>query len=136
MGPTATGTEQGGQAVAAADPSRRAGWSALGGMAGAIGAASCCVVPFVLFMLGISGAWIGDLTALEPYKPAFAAMSLGFIGYGAWRIRRSSAAVCAVGSWCGDPHAQRWAKLGLGTATVLLVIALVFPYMAAWYLGG
>jgi mercuric ion transport protein len=31
----------------------------------------CCVAPLVLLTLGISGAWIGQLTALEPYRPIF-----------------------------------------------------------------
>jgi mercuric ion transport protein len=32
----------------------------------AVGASICCVGPFVLLMLGVGGAWIGNLTALEP----------------------------------------------------------------------
>ena len=48
-----------------------------------VGAASCCVIPFALFLAGVSGAWIGNLTALEPYQPIFAGVSLAFIGYGA-----------------------------------------------------
>ena len=39
------------------------------GLAGAFLASACCIVPLVLVTLGISGAWIGNLTALEPYKP-------------------------------------------------------------------
>jgi len=31
----------------------------------------CCVAPLVLITLGISGAWISQLTALEPYRPIF-----------------------------------------------------------------
>ena len=41
---------------------------ASGGALGAILASSCCIVPLLLLSLGISGAWIGNLTALEPYK--------------------------------------------------------------------
>jgi mercuric ion transport protein len=40
--------------------------------AAAIGASLCCVVPLVLVSLGISGAWLASLTALEPYRPLFA----------------------------------------------------------------
>jgi mercuric ion transport protein len=42
---------------------------AIGGLFGAIAASSCCIVPLVLFSLGISGAWIANLTALAPYQP-------------------------------------------------------------------
>ena len=37
----------------------------VGASIAAIGASVCCVVPLVLVLLGISGAWIGTLTALD-----------------------------------------------------------------------
>ena len=100
----------------------------LGGIAAAIGAASCCVVPFILFTLGVSGAWIGNLTAIEPYQPIFAAVSLGFIGYGAWRLRRKRQVACADG-YCGSPQSDRVARMGLWTAGLLVIIAVAFPYV-------
>lgn len=41
-----------------------------GGLA-AILASTCCLGPLVLVALGFSGAWIGNLTVLEPYRPLF-----------------------------------------------------------------
>jgi len=76
----------------------------------------------------VSGAWIGNLTALEPYQPIFAAVSLGFIGWGTWRLRRKAKIACAEG-YCATDHADRIARIGLWTATVLIVIAFVFPYL-------
>ncbi len=49
---------------------------ATGGILGAIAASSCCIAPLVLFSLGSSGAWIGNLTALAPYQPYFIAATL------------------------------------------------------------
>ena len=100
----------------------------LGGIAAALGAASCCVIPFALFTLGVSGAWIGNLTALEPYQPIFAAAALGFIGLGAWRLRRNAQIACADG-YCGTKRADRIARIGLWTAGVLVVVAVAFPYL-------
>ena len=100
----------------------------VGGIAAALGAASCCVIPFALFTLGVSGAWIGNLTALEPFQPLFAAASLGFIGLGAWRLRRKAQIACADG-YCGTPRADRIARIGLWTAGVLVVVAVAFPYL-------
>ena len=100
----------------------------LAGIVAAIGAASCCVIPFLLFALGVSGAWISNLTALEPYQPIFAAVSLGFIGWGAWRLRRQAKIACAAG-YCATDRADRIARIGLWTAAVLIVIALAFPYL-------
>jgi hypothetical protein len=38
----------------------------IAGILSAIGASICCVGPLLLLALGVSGAWIGSLTALEP----------------------------------------------------------------------
>lgn len=43
-----------------------------GGLAGVL-ASACCLGPLVLITLGASGAWIGNLTALEPYRLGFIA---------------------------------------------------------------
>jgi mercuric ion transport protein len=61
---------------------------AIGGLLGALAAASCCIMPLVLFGLGASGAWIGNLTQLAPYQPIFIAASLACLSGGAWLIRR------------------------------------------------
>src|SRR5215470_9935403 len=42
-----------------------------GGLAGALVASSCCMLPLVLFSLGVSGAWISHLTQLAPYQHCF-----------------------------------------------------------------
>jgi len=106
---------------------------AAGGILSALGAASCCVIPFALFLAGVSGAWIGNLTALEPYQPIFAAASLGFIGYGAWCLRRKLQIACADG-YCATPQSDRIAKIGLWTAATLVVFAVAFPYAARYFL--
>ena len=46
-----------------------------GGLA-AILASTCCLGPLILLSLGISGAWIGNLTLLEPYRPIFIGVAL------------------------------------------------------------
>lgn len=104
------------------------GLASVGGIVAALGAASCCVIPFLLFTAGVSGAWIGTLTALGPYQPIFAAVSLGFIGLGAWQLRRRAKAACAEG-YCGAPRADRIARIGLWIGGMLVVVAVVFPYV-------
>jgi len=51
-----------------------------GGVLAGIGASACCVGPLLLLSLGIGGAWIGHLTALEPYRPIFIALTVVFLG--------------------------------------------------------
>lgn len=106
---------------------------ALGGILGALGAASCCFIPFALFLAGVSGAWIGNLTALESYQPIFAGVSLAFIAYGGWRLRRKREIACADG-YCATPQSDRIAKIGLWTAATLVVLAVGFPYAARYFL--
>ncbi len=108
-------------------------WLAAGGILGALGAASCCVIPFTLFLAGVSGAWIGNLTALEPYQPIFAAVALALIGAGAWRLRVKRQVACADG-YCATPQSDHVARIGLAVAATLVVIAVGFPYAARYFL--
>ena len=114
---------------------RGPGMLSVGGIVAALGAASCCVIPFLLFTLGVSGAWIGNLTALEPYQPIFAGVSLAFIGLGAWRLHRREKAACADG-YCATPRANRLARIGLWTAGILVVIAVFFPYLIRFLMNS
>jgi mercuric ion transport protein len=100
---------------------------AAGGILGALGLASCCVLPFALFTLGLTGAWVGNLTALEPYQPLFAAVAFVCIGYGFYLVYRKPNTACADSSYCASPSSTRMAKIGLWTATVLVIIAIGFP---------
>jgi mercuric ion transport protein len=85
-------------------------------------------------LAGVSGAWIGNLTALEPYQPFFAAVGVGCLGCGFYLVYRKQEALCADSSYCASPHSNRIAKIGLWTATVLIVIAVGFPHVVALFL--
>lgn len=109
---------------------RRKDWLATGGILGAILASSCCVVPLVLVTLGVSGAWIGDLTALEPYKPYFAAVTAVFIGAGFWHVYIRPKPACEEGSYCARPESALIAKSALWIATVLVLLAITIGWWA------
>ncbi len=116
-------------------PGDRATLLSLGGILAALGAATCCVLPFALFFAGISGAWIGNLTALKPYQPLFVALALGCLGTGFYLVyRKPKAAECIEGSYCARPSSRRMTKIGLWAATVLIIIAVGFPYAARFFL--
>jgi periplasmic mercuric ion binding protein len=61
---------------------------AAGGVVAALGATSCCVIPFALFVAGVSGAWISNLTALERFQPIFVAAAVGCLGVGFYLVYR------------------------------------------------
>jgi hypothetical protein len=62
-----------------------------GGLA-AILASTCCLGPLVLIALGFSGAWIGNLTVLEPYRPFFIGAALLALFFAYRRIFRPAQA--------------------------------------------
>ena len=106
------------------------GLLAAGGILAALGASSCCILPLVLFGLGASGAWIGNLTAMAPYQPVFVAVAVGFLTFGFWRVYRQPKAACAPGGSCARPGSSRIAKIGLWAAAALVLAAVTFPYTA------
>lgn len=105
-------------------------WLAAGGVLGAVLASACCIGPLVLLTLGISGAWIANLTALEPYKPFFAVIALGFIGAGFWHVYFRKPTVCEPGSYCARSSSARITKAALWAALVLVVAALTIDWWA------
>jgi mercuric ion transport protein len=109
---------------------RRQALAAAGGLVGAVAASSCCVIPLVLFTLGISGAWIGNLAALAPYQPIFLGIALGFLGYGHYLVYRKPRTACAEGAACARTLPRRTVKAALWIATFLTAVAVVFPYVA------
>lgn len=109
---------------------RRNGWLAAGGVIGAIVASSCCIVPLLLVTAGVSGAWIGSLTALEPYKPWFVAVTLVFIGLGFWQVYFRARPACAEDSYCARPQSSLITQSLLWIATALVALALTIDWWA------
>ena len=105
-----------------------------GGVLGALAASSCCIVPLVLFALGISGAWISNLTQLAPYQPYFIAATVACLGGGYWLAYRSRKIACADEEICARPLPNRIVKMGLIFATVLIVGALALDFLAPLFL--
>ncbi len=116
------------------DDIKKTRWIAFGGVFGAIAASSCCVLPLVLFGLGISGAWIGQLTALSPYQPIFIVITLGFLGYGYWLVYRIAKTDCVDGETCSRPLPNRMVNGALWFSTALILLALAWPYIVPFIL--
>jgi mercuric ion transport protein len=108
---------------------------AASGILGALAASSCCIVPLILFGLGVSGAWIGNLTRLSPYQPYIIAATLGFLGAGYWLVYRDPQRQCVDGEICARPLPNRLIKTALVAATVLVFAALCLDFIAPLLLG-
>jgi len=105
-------------------------FAAVGSVIGAVLASSCCIVPLVLVTLGVSGTWIGSLSALEPYKPWFSAVTMLFLGIGFWQVYWKPKPECEEGSYCASPKSDRVVKIALWSATLLVALALTIDYWA------
>ena len=102
-----------------------------GGLA-ALLASSCCLGPLILIALGFSGAWIGNLTVLEPYRPTFIGAALVALFF-AWRRIFRPATDCQPGEVCAVPQVRSTYKLIFWVVSALVLIALVFPYVVPFF---
>jgi len=109
--------------------------SLTGGALGGFGASLCCLGPFALVSLGVSGAWISNLVQLEPYRWLFVIAALGFMGHAWKKIYRPAAAVaCEPGSQCALPDTSRVYRGLFWVVSVLVLAAIFFPYFVPLFL--
>jgi mercuric ion transport protein len=112
-------------------PNNGRGALATGGVA-AILASTCCLGPLVLVALGFSGAWIGNLTALEPYRPIFIGAALLAL-FLAWRRIFRPAPACQPGAVCARPQVRTGYKVMFWIVVALVLVALGFPYAVPFF---
>jgi len=108
------------------------GGALLAGGIAAILASTCCLGPLVLITIGVSGAWIGSLTVLEPYQPIFvgtAVIALLLAGRRIWQ----PASACEPGQVCAIPRVNRAYKALFWLVLALVIAALGFPVIAPWF---
>ena len=75
-------------------------------------ASTCCVVPLLFALVGVSGAWIGQLRRMEPYSYPLTALAVASLLVAGWRIWHPAA---QEGAQCeddacvrGNAAARRW----------------------------
>jgi mercuric ion transport protein len=88
-------------------------------------ASTCCVLPLVLVLLGVGGAWMANLAALKPATPLFVVLALGTLGWAGYIVFRPVAVcddVCAV----ARPATRR---IFIGCA-LFVALLLGFPLIA------
>jgi mercuric ion transport protein len=101
----------------------------IAGVIAGLTASVCCVGPLVLLALGVSGAWIGSLTALEPFRPIFIGATLVFLGLAFRKLYRLPP-TCEPGKACAAPTHLRKQRTAFWIVSVLLVGLLAFPWYA------
>ena len=101
-----------------------------GGLLAGIAASACCVGPLILLLLGFSGAWLSNLTALEPYRPvfigiAFVAMFIAYLRIYRPKLEQS----CEKGETCAKPQVDNLYKWLFIVVLVVVLTSIVSPYL-------
>lgn len=103
------------------------GLLALGGF-GAVLVSACCVLPLVLVVLGLGGAWLATLHALYPYRWIFIGISAVVLLI-AWRRLYRPQTGCVEGEVCAIPAVRRTYRVLFWIITALVVLSALAPYV-------
>jgi copper chaperone CopZ len=97
----------------------------IGGIAAALAASACCLVPAVLAVVGVSGAGLAStFTPLRPYFLVATAIALGTAFWFSYRKDRTCAAdACG----CATPRSRRWSRIALWFGALLIVGVAGYP---------
>jgi len=109
-------------------------WNLFGALGAGIAASACCTIPLILVSAGVGGGLIGAFTAMEPFRPLFAAIAVVAIGAVIRsEIRRSRQIDCDCDDqWLSD-RARR-SLIALGVVVTLGLVAspwLIRPVLNA-----
>lgn len=114
-----------------AEPHKERGPLVVGALA-ALAASTCCLGPLILVGLGFSGAWIGNLTVLEPFRPLFIGAALIAMFF-AWKRIHAPAKACDPENLCAAPRAKTAYKLIFWIVAALVSVALVYPFILPFF---
>jgi mercuric ion transport protein len=112
----------------------KTGGSIAAGFTAALGASVCCAGPFVLVTLGIGGAWLANLSALQDYYFWFVAAAIAFFGFAFYRLYLRPAP-CAPDGSCVTTPGRRKQRIAFWTTLVFAKALVLFPFYAP-YLPG
>jgi len=109
-------------------------WSAGGALVAAILSSACCWLPLVLIGVGVSASGVAGF--FEAYRVHFLAVTALLLGAGFYfvYVRKPE---CAPGEACApNPKIQRFNRVMLWTATVLVLGFASFPSYVGYVFGG
>ena len=116
----------------AAQTTKQGTWLALGGLATALGASLCCILPVVVAVAGVGSVALG--AQLEPWRPYFATLTVLLLGFAFYRAYRPRTVDCEPGQSCAVPENRMRQRLLLWVLAALALTLFTFPYYAAWIL--
>jgi mercuric ion transport protein len=97
-----------------------------------IGASACCIGPLLLLTLGISGSWIGTLTAMEPYSKYFTAFTIIMLAISFHKLYIAPKK-CEEGMVCANPLVLKRQRIIFWIIAIILLAMVSFPYYADYF---
>ncbi len=104
-----------------------------GSIIAGIAASTCCIGPLLLLTLGISGSWIGNLSAMEAFRPYLIGITLVFLGL-AFRKLYLVPQTCAVDAPCSTLSNLRKQRITFWVVSVFVLIVMSFPWYGPYLL--
>ena len=104
------------------------------GLASALGASACCVLPLALVSVGLGGAWIAQLRALERFAPVFMVLAVTAFAYAFYRLYLRPAP-CAPDTACATPPTRRRQRIAFWATLVMAKLLILFPILYASLAG-
>ena len=95
-------------------------------------ASSCCLMPLILLLLGISSTCL-NLKALEPFRPIAVLVTLSFLGFVFWRLYLKPA-TCEAEKVCVSKASLRSQRILFWIMAVILLLLLALPWYANWFI--
>ncbi len=92
----------------------------------AVAASLCCILPIVFALGGF--AIVGASAFFESLRPYFLIATFALLGVGFYLAYRKPKYACEPGSACARPQVNRFGRIGLWIATVLVIAFAAFPY--------
>jgi mercuric ion transport protein len=105
----------------------------IGSIFAGIAASTCCLGPLVLLTLGISGSWIGNLSAMEPFRPYLIGLTLILLGLAFRKLYRLPQS-CAMDKPCAQPDNLRKQRLIFWVVSMFVLIVMSFPWYGPYLL--
>jgi len=100
----------------------------VGGVLAGIGASACCVGPLLLLSMGIGGAWIAHLTALERYRPVFIVLTVLFVGLSFWKLYLAPQS-CSVEDNCIADRTRMLQRVLLWVLLPIVLLLVASPWI-------
>jgi mercuric ion transport protein len=112
----------------AAGTERKAGRLVALAVVASLLASTCCVLPLVLVLVGITGAWMSTLVAMKPVTPYAIALTLAALGWSGWLLFKPARACHVQDGNCATTRPA--VRRVFVVCAVFIALLLSFPLFA------